>query len=244
MADGQEKTKKLETFNKKIEYFLEESKKYNIQVDAVSGWKNWAKPEHTYKPFVIMDYVIGFNKNHNVKFNGIQYDIEPYLLDDYKENKKGVLKDFLVLMNDIFETMPKNEIEISVVIPEFFDKDSGETPKFFYNGDYDFTIDHLLKIMKKRQNSKIVIMAYRNFTTGYDGIFDISKEEVEKAEKSNVKIIIAQETGDFDPPYITYNNTSKEYYSKKIKEIRDFYKQNKSFSGIATHYINSFLKMR
>lgn len=240
-----EKSQKLEEFDNIISDFIKTANIFNIEVEALSGWKNWAEPEHTYKPFVIMDYVINFNERHQEKFVGIQYDIEPYLLDEYKKDKKYVLKNFLSLMKDIFDSLPKdNSLYLSVVIPEFFDKTSKETPKFLWNGGYNFTLGHLLRIMKTRENSRLIVMAYRNFTTGYDGVFDISKDEVYEAEKSKVRVIIAQETGDFPPSYITYHNTTRQYYDKKIEEIKNFYKENENFTGIATHYLNSFIELR
>lgn len=242
--DSPEKTAEKKEFDEKISKFIKSANLQNIKVVAVCGWKNWTRKEHSYKSFIIMDYVIDFNSKRQEKFDGLQFDIEPYLLDEYKENKKEILKEFLALFENIFDNSPKEGLPISVVVPEFFDKSSNLTPKFFWNGRYDFTINHLVKIMKTRKDSSLLVMAYRNFNTGYDGVFDISKDEIKAGNKHNVKTIIAVETGDFMPPFITYYNTNKRYYNQNTSEILEYYKNEPSFSGIATHYINSLMEMR
>ncbi len=242
--DSEQKVMEKKEFDNKVSKFIKDANIYNIEVVAVSGWKNWAQKEHSYKPFVIMDYVIDFNSKRQEKFSGIQFDIEPYLLEEYKENKKETLREFISLIDEIIENAPKDNLEISIVVPEFFDKNSDSTPKFLWNGKYDFTINHLFRILSKRENSSVLIMAYRNFNTGYDGVFDISKDEILAGNKYKVKTIIALETGDFKPPFITYFNTNKKYYNQKVSEIKDYYKDQISFSGIATHYINSLMEMK
>jgi hypothetical protein len=87
-------------------------------------------------------------------------------------------------------------------------------------------------------------MSYRNFAIGEDGSIDISKDEIQSANSYSTKVIVAQETGDFPPSYITFFNTRREYLDIQLKKIEDEFKDDKSFDGLAIHYINTFLEMR
>lgn len=244
MPDGEEKLAKRAEFDKKIENFITKANNNGITVDAEAGWRNWAEDGNTYKALATLNYALKFNKEHNVKFRGFQYDVEPYLLDEYKENKGKVLKNFLNLVNQTVIMLNNKDLELTVVIPEFYDGSNGETPKFSYNGKNGYATEHLLSILDRRESSKIIVMSYRNFTKGIDGSIDISKDEINSANEHNTKIIIAQETGDVEPPYITFHNTNKKYFNNQKNELDKAFMLDKSYGGVAIHYINAFIDLK
>ncbi len=244
MADGEAKEKKKEAFNKNISDFITLAEKNGISVDAEAGWRNWAEDGNTYKAFTILNFVKNYNKTHTAKFAGFQYDIEPYLLTRYYLNKTSVLKNYLDLVGETVNRLNNTDLTLSVVIPDFYDGTNGDTPSFKYLGKEGFAIDHLLTLLNRRAGSEIIIMSYRNFSKGDDGTLEISEDEITKANKSKTKIIIAQETGDVKPPYITFHNTSKTYLGKQMDLIQKTFSKEKSFGGIAVHYANAFLDLK
>lgn len=244
MPDGDEKIAKRAEFDKKIEYFIKKANDNGITVDAEAGWRNWAEDGNTYKALATLNYALKFNKEHTVKFRGFQYDVEPYLLDEYKEDKAKVLKNFLNLVNQTVSMLNNKDLELTVVIPEFYDGSNGETPKFLYNGKSKYASEHLLSILDRREGSKVIIMSYRNFTKGIDGSIDISEDEINSANEHKTKIIIAQETGDVEPPYITFHNTNKKYFNRQKTELDKAFMLDKSYGGVAIHYINAFLDLK
>ncbi len=243
MEDGEEKEKLKNKFDKILSDFVSEARKNNITVDAEAGWRNWAEIGHSYKAFATLNYAIEFNKNNKDKFRSFQYDVEPYLLEYYKENKKSVLGNFINLMDEAVARLDGTDLTLSVVIPEFYDEESGETPEIYYAGKNLYTLEQLLRVLDKREGSSIIVMSYRNFSRGIDGAIDISKEEINKGNKYNTKIIIALETGNVEPPYITFYNTSKNHFNKELGFILGAFKNDKSFAGTATHYVNAFMDL-
>jgi hypothetical protein len=245
MENGPEKDNLRNNFDETVLEFVTEAHKNNITVDAEAGWRNWAEVGHAYKAFATIQYAIEFNKTHKEKFRGFQYDVEPYLLDEYqKGDKAGVLGNFVNLVDETVEWLKESDLQLSVVIPEFYDGTNLETPKFFYAGTNTYAINHLLNILDRRPESKIIIMSYRNWSLGDDSTVDISKNEVIAANNRKTKIIIAQETGDVKPSYITFYNTSKQYYKRQVTSVQIALSGNKSFGGMATHYVNSYLELR
>ncbi len=244
MPDGKEKDAKKARFDKNIEDFIRAANKQGISVDAEAGWRNWAEEGHVYKALATLSYANKFNKTHDAKFRGFQYDVEPYLLDSYQENKELVLKNFLKLIDNSVSFLNNSDLEISVAIPEFYDGTNNDTPSFYYKGRTGYTIDHLLYVLDRRPNSKVLVMSYRNFSKGLDGSIDISSNEIDSANKHNTKIIIAQETGNVQPPYITFYNTNKKRFNREKSEIEKTFSLDKSYGGIAIHYINAFMDLK
>jgi hypothetical protein len=244
MEDGPEKIAKKKAFDAVVEDFIKNALKNGIAVDAEAGWKNWAEAGHTYKAFAILDYVKSYNRNHEYKFRGFQYDVEPYLLDEYHADKKEVLINFLDLVAESIARLNGTNLEFTVVIPEFFDGTNQETPNFFYHRKNGFTVDHLLSLLDRRSYSKIIIMSYRNFTHGDDGTIDVSKDEILKANEHETKVIIAQEVGNVPPPYITFHNTSRRHFDRQLGFIKEGLSDEKSYGGIAIHYVNALLELK
>lgn len=244
MSDSPEKKRREKAFGEVLTSFIREANKNGITVDAEAGWRNWAEDGHVYKPLAILDYVIAFNKTHEEKFRGFQYDVEPYVLPYYQNNKKDVLRNYLKLVNETVTRLNNNDLAFSVVIPEFYDGAEGLTPRFFYAWNYSHAIDHLLRILERRPGSSIIVMSYRNFAEGENGSIAISEDEIRKADRYKSKIIIAQETGDVEPPFITFHKTSRKLYNTQVTAIENAFTENKSYNGTATHYINTFLELK
>jgi len=245
MPKGEEREREKEIFSEKLDYFIERANYYDIAVDAEAGWQNWAEEGNTYKAFAIANFVKNFNETHENKFRGFQYDVEPYMLDYYEENKTAVLKNFVKLIDESERFLSSSSLRFSVVVPDFFDGDDDFTPKFSYNGKRDYVFKHLLNILDRKPDSSIIVMSYRNFADGKDGSIEVSKNEIRTADKGayKTKIIIAQETSEVPPPYITFHDTPKKYFDWQVARINNEFGSHPNFGGIAIHYINAFLAM-
>jgi hypothetical protein len=244
MSAGPEKEAKKKDFTKVLEDFVKVAHENNMTVDAEAGWRNWAEEGNEYKAFAVLNYAMQFNKTHTEKLRGFQYDVEPYLLDDYQNKSETILYNYINLVDKTVGFMNKSDLELSVVIPEFYDGTSIDAPKFSYRGKTAYAVDHLLSVLDRRAGSKIILMSYRNFSLGEDGSIDISQDEINLANNYKTKIIVAQETGDVNPPYITFFGTSHKYYDKQLALIQKAFEKDESFGGLATHYVNVFLELK
>ncbi len=244
MPTGSARDEAKEKFDQALEDFIAEAHSQGIAVDAEGGWQNWAEPGNEYKPEALLEYVIKFNQTHSEKLRGFQYDVESYLLPQYQNDKQIIFYNFVYLVDKTVAKLSGTGLQFSVVIPDFFDGESNETPQFSYRGETGYVVDHLLRVLGRRDGSRLIVMSYRNISRGDDGTIDISRSEIEKANSTNTKVIIAQETGDVLPQYVTFFNTSRKYYDRQVSQIKNTFAADKSFAGIATHYINSFLELK
>lgn len=243
MPEGREKEKKKKAFDDILESFIRAAHKNDMTVDAEAGWRNWAEPGNEYKPFAIVDYALEFNATHTEKFRGFQYDIEPYLLSSYATDKETVLRNFVDLVNKTVTRLDKSDLSFSVVIPDFYDGASGETPRFWYRWGYGYTLLHLLGVLERRPGSTLIVMAYRNQSEGVDGSIDISQDEIRAADAFRTKVVVAQETGDVLPPSVTFYNTSLASLNAAIQNIQKAFVKDASYNGIAIHYINALMEL-
>jgi len=246
MKDGREKENLDNKFSEILEDFITRANQKGIAVDAEAGWRNWAEEGNQYKAFAVVNFVKNFNETHKNKFRGFQYDVEPYLLDSYKKDKESILKKFVALVDQTEHFLEKSDLRFSVVVPDFYDEKDELTPVFSYNENKGAIFKHLLNILDRRPNNSIIVMSYRNLALGEDGSIQISQNEMQTANsgKYQTKIIIAQETGDVPPPYITFHDTSKKHFDRQVNILRNAFDSNPNFGGIAVHYVNAFLALK
>lgn len=229
-----------------IERFVRIAKDKNISVELEAGWRDWAEEENKNKAFAIVDFVIDYNDHHSSKIKAIQYDIEPYLLSSYANNKVRLLKNFISLIDESAERIGTNQIGLSVVIPHFYDDKQEWTPSVEYKGLNTYTYNHILGILDKRKDSKLIIMAYRNFAENNGGSIDLAYTEINEASfgPHATKIIVGLESGDVKPGYVTFFSLTKAYYLEQKELILNEFSTKSGFGGIAIHYIDSFLDLK
>lgn len=233
------------TFTAALAKFVSKANTQGIAVDAEWGWRDWAKPANRYKAFALIDFVKEYNQS-NPKIRNVQSDVEPYLLPEYEGNKGPVLLDFVSFIDEATVRLQGSGIGFSVVIPHFYDSLNKWTPAISYAGQTTYAFDHILKILGRQigpivQNN-IIIMSYRDTFLGADGVDGVVRQEV--SQGGSVKIVVAQETGNVEPSYVTFFGQPRNALIEQIGRIRSEYVGFQGFGGIAVHYIDPYLELR
>lgn len=244
MPEGSAKTSAKNKYMDALELLIKQASQNGIAIDAEAGWRDWAESANIKKPFAIVDFVKEFNATRAFKLRTLQYDVEPYLMPTYEKNKATLLKNFVSLIDQTVTKLEGSDIAFSIVIPHFYDDTQKWTPSFSYNSKNTYTFNHLLSIMDRRAGSSIILMSYRNFANGRNSTIEISKPEVERASGGyKTKVIVAQETGNVDPDYVTFFSTSKNYYIEQTNIVKEVLGAYKNFGGMATHYLEPFTEL-
>lgn len=246
LPDGPEKSTKKNAYVAALELLIRQAQQKGIAIDAEAGWKDWAEPDQQYKAFAIIDFVKEYNATHTYTLRGLQYDVEPYLLASYEQSKAVVLQQYIAFIDQSVQKLEGNALRFSIVIPHFYDETQRWTPAFSYKGTYTFAFNHLLSIVDTRLNSSIILMSYRNFAEGKNGTNDISRAEIEKASRGgySTRIIVAQETGNVEPDYVTFYGTSKNYFIEQTNRVKETFLPYANFGGMATHYLEPYLDLK
>ena len=230
-------------FLEKTEKLLSLAQSKGISVDAEAGWRDWSVPGNWEKARNVISTVAEFNRAQAIPFRGIQFDIEPYLLETYEDNKAQTLFDYLGMVEYAISNNITNQ-RLSFVVPHFYDCQQGWTPQITFNGKNDCAFNHLLGLLDKSPKSEIIIMAYRNSSNGSNGSIALSQVEIDAAQNHQTKIIIAQETGNVEPGFVTFYNTSQEKLKSELSNIAAAFKNKGSFGGIAIHYLDPYLELK
>lgn len=228
-----------------LSQFVTKAKNLSLAVDAEGGANNWAFPSNRWKGFALIDMAKEYNALYpNAKLRGFQYDVEPHTLSDYETNKTVRLAEFVTFIDQSVSRMIGSDLELIVVTPHFFDDAQEWTPQVNYNGTSAHTFNHLLAIMEKKRGSKITLMSYRDFFDGANGTREISEVEMRKASEGySTKVIVAQETGNVDPAFVTFHGSTKTRVLEEVKTIDAYFSKYANYGGAAVHYIDPYLAM-
>lgn len=227
-------------FAKALAAFVRKANAQGIAVDAVAGARDWAKPANRSKGYAVIDFLKKYNKT-NPKIRAFQYDVEPYLLPEYESNKAPVLADFVAFIDMSTLRLAGSGIRFSVVIPHFYDSTQAWTPKVTFNGKTDFAYNHVLRSLDRNPGSTVVVMAYRNYFEGEGGTREIVTPEIQQA--GTTKVIVAQETGNVEPSYVTFYGQSQSKLLSALGSIQNAFKDHAGFGGVAVHYFDPFIEL-
>lgn len=246
LRDGSERSERKATYMRNLATFIAAANRAGIEVDVVGGDKDWARTENRWKGYALIDFVREYNATHpNALIRGLQFDVEPYLLSGYETDKGKELKSFVEFVDEAATRMQNVPAQFSIVIPHFYDDVQSWTPQVSYKGLDAHTFTHLLKVLEKKPKSTIIIMAYRNFFDENNGTKQISEVEINEATKGKygTKVIVAQETGNVSPGYVTFYDYPKVSLFDALDDISTYFGRYANFGGVAVHYFDSFVKM-
>lgn len=246
IRDSKSRQEATDNYMKTLSIFVSAANGAGIQVDAVGGAKDWAIKNNRWKGYALIDFVKTYNEKYpNAKLRGLQYDVEPYLLSDYEIDKRTILKEFVEFVDESTKRMKTVPAKFTIVVPHFYDKDQKWTPSFMYLGEEAHTFTHLLRVLRQKEDTSVILMSYRNYFDAENGTRQISQSEIDEATKGGykTKVIIAQETGKVSPDYVTYYDYPKVSLFDALTEIQNYFGRDKNFGGVAVHYFDSFLKM-
>ncbi len=246
IKNGEGAAQKKSDYMKALYSFITAANASGIAVDVVGGAKDWAEPNNRWKGYALIEFVKQYNERYpTAKIRNLQYDVEPYLLADYDANKASNLKKFIEFIDESARRMQSVPAGFSVVIPHFYDDKQKWTPTFSYKGKDSHTFTQLLRVLAQKDKTTVIIMAYRNFFNDQDGTKEISEPELEEVTAGNytTKIIIAQETGDVPPAYVTFHDYPKSALFDALNQIQGHFGKYKNFGGVSVHYFDAFLKL-
>lgn len=247
MPAGTQKTAKTSSYMNALAAVIAAAQQKGMHVDIEGGARDWAYPENRWKGYALIDFLAAYNIAHpEAKANGLQYDVEPYLLPEYETDKAAVLTQFLEFIQESTARMAQVDGTFSVVIPHFYDSRQAWTPSVKFGDKNAFTFTHLLDILEAKPGSELIIMAYRNYFEGEGGTRELSQAELDEAAAGGyaTHIVVAQETGNVEPSYVTFYGLSKADLTTALSDIRSTFKDNKNFGGVAVHYLEPFLDLK
>jgi hypothetical protein len=166
-----------------------------IKVYALEGYKEYALPKWHPRVIQTVRQVIAYNKRvpPAARFDGIRYDIEPYLLPAFRGNlRQWLMQHYLSLLTRLTTMSHAHNMTFGVDVPFWFDRldpATGKPDRILFNGHRRAISEHIIDIV-----DDVGIMDYRTQAYGADGIVRHAAEELLYASQRGKQIFVGLET--------------------------------------------------
>jgi carbohydrate binding protein with CBM30 domain len=177
--------------------FLERAHRLSLTVDALAGTPEWAARENHPLALAAVDAVLAFNRSapSAAHFDGVHFDVEPYLLVEYAdpEDRREILGDYLQMVSECIERLRADpRMHFSCDVPAWFyavDPNVRQELTVTFRGVAKTVGEHLTDML-----DTVTIMDYRNEADGANGIIAFGTAALEYAASRGREIIVGLET--------------------------------------------------
>jgi len=225
--------------------FIGLASQYGIDVQALAGEPSWSLPRQDAEWQAVVSFVRDFNKSEQLvykHFAGIQFDVESYTRNNFNTEKRERTLEFIdfVQRSSAYTELKVRSMTLGYAIPFWYD--SG-VPIVEYKGSEKRVSEHILDILSTHPDSYVVLMSYRDYTEGEDGVVKISRDELIYSEGLDrpVDIYIGQEFTDQDLDKLSYFEETKEEALEQLGLVDNALRLYASYETISVHDISSFL---
>lgn len=195
-------------------------------------------PERRKAAVRMFENVIRYNANSQPaeRFDGVNLDIEPYLLDDWDEKLTLRATQYLELAAE-FMRLKRNAGSTLVVgpaMPFWFDG----IEQVDWRGQRKRLSDHV-----QDAYDYVAIMDYRNFARGRDSIVAHAKDELEYADRTGKTVVIGVETIQTEPRKVTFYGMGIAAMEEQLAIAETEFASHPSFAGFAVHHLRTYRSM-
>ena len=221
-------------FAKRLEEFLREAHKRKMRVEALTGNPIWEFEENHEVALRWVRSFLDFNKKRPKEawVDGISLDVEPYLAQQWNENRQDVKGSFLTLLKKIRALIgeyPDQKFRFGVVAPIFYEAEGPDFEKTLLE-----TVDY------------VALMDY------YDTPRDILGNalfHLKLAETLGKKMVIGFETQDLvamkqGGRRNTFFEEGWEGMEEILKDVAQEMKKYAAFEGFAIHHYGSYKNLQ
>ncbi|MBI4227479.1 MAG: hypothetical protein HY600_04280 [Candidatus Omnitrophica bacterium] len=235
--------------------FLRQAHREGIAVHALAGDPRWAMSRYHSLPLAWVQHIVAFNEEGppEERFDGIHTDIEPYLLSRlWMEHPAQLIGGLLDLHAKIADQLRADQIagsSLPVAYRGYRPLRLGADVPFWFDDDPTYRIEWRGRVLPPSHHlldvaDYLTIMAYRNYAEGAEGVIELSRRELDYADRAGKVVVIGQETQpDVFPAYITYGGTSAAYFHAELAKIVAAFQESPAFGGFAVHHYDTYQKL-
>ena len=208
--------------------FLKRRGEHNQIVYYLCGNASWGIEKDAASMLKQVERVVSYNKSAgNYKFVGIQFDVEPYCLDDFEANADKYMAQYVKNCKLAYAAAHKEGLLVEVCIP------------YWWESSYGYQ-EELEDIIANACDS-IAVMNYYKKQTEAEHI----ETEVELCRKYNKRIINVTEMQAPGLHGLTENNT---YYNDGIDAVEEMWNSLDAFFqyedlGYSYHYLDVLIEL-
>jgi hypothetical protein len=239
-----------------LKRFVARATKLGFAVHAIAGGPSWTEASHRYLGPKLVELVADYNGAAavNERLQGVQLDIEPYVDPSFFDDVESSLQDYLSTLQSIVDTyeqvrtQPGNSgLRLGFAIPFWFDG-VPEAPAVEFGPEHKIApaAFHLIDMLRALPDAYVLVMAYRNFTSGPDGSIEHVRSEFDYADQAGAAcgIVVGQEFGQVYPEKVSFWWTGRAAFRQAAEEIAEVYGQRPQFRGLSVSDMSSYQAAR
>lgn len=208
--------------------FIQQASYHKIKVEALEGDPAWGWKKHRgdLEDFIVWVASYNANVNEEERFSGIHLDIEPYLLPEWKTDQADVVEQWLANLEFAAKLADGSDgLKVTLDVPFWIH--SVEVPGY---RDYDVS-DWMFK-----RFDTLVLMDYRDFAEGIDGIVSHALAIVGKASAAKKSAIVGVEIApNHEADKTTFHEEGAEAMERELAIASRHLKSFAGFRGVAIH---------
>lgn len=206
--------------------FIYNANKKGIKVHSLYGDPNWALTSYRNNGLAKINDVINYNSQVNTyeKFEGVHYDVEAYLVNQWSTDTTNVIRQWVDNMQAFANASRNAGLIFGGAFPFWLDTSDtviNNLPSEYTKGLHQIFIDMV---------DYYAIMSYRDTSSE---IISVATNEVNYA--SSPKIIVSVETTKQEPSYITFYEEGYLATETAILEVDNGFSNRVGYKGIAIH---------
>lgn len=239
-ADAFEKRNLIESQPQLYRDFISAAHKRGIQTYALLGsWylhtERYVLPKYRRTANAMTQRVLDYNAAAapEQRFDGINYDIEPHLLDEWEDaTRPRLLRGFLELTAAMMEAKRKSgqTLLIGPAMPFWWDGITLE-----WHGKRKTVAEHVTDM-----TDYVALMDYRNFAEGRDSILSHAQAEMQYAKQVGKKVVIGLEFNKGEPAKLSFYGMSEAAFETEAKKVEAAYHGNAAFAGFVFHHYQGY----
>jgi hypothetical protein len=207
---------------------------YALLGSAYLHTEEYILPEHRADALAMFQRVLTYNAaaSANERFDGVNLDIEPHILDQWPDQKLQLLGEFLDLGAALMELKQASGQALAVgpAIPFWFDGIELE-----WRGATRPVSDHVLGIY-----DYAALMDYRDHALGRDGIVSNAAEELASAELLHKRLVIGVDVTPDEIQKVSFDHLAGADLERELDLAAHSFHHNRAFAGFAIHHFSAY----
>lgn len=210
-----------------------------MQVYALLGsWhlhtERYVLPEFRPQALQMLQQVLDYNAKatDDAKFDGVNLDIEPHILDQWDTRRIELLEQFVDLSHAFMALKRRSNqsLKIGPAIPFWLDG-----IPLRWGGVTKPTSEHVQDIY-----DYVALMDYRDRADGPDGILSHAKDEMAYARKIGKTVLIGIETGPNEIQKVSFNHLRETDMERELGKVRQALASEPTFGGFVIHHFRTY----
>lgn len=210
-------------------------KVYALLGSAFLNTERYILPERRRDAVAMLQRVLDYNARAPAasRFDGVNLDIEPHLLDQWNDaSREDLLRDLIDVSAEWMRMKRESgqTLAIGPAVPFWFDG-----IEVRWRGVTKPASEHLADLY-----DYLALMDYRDHAEGRDGIIAHAAKEMAYAEKTGKRLVIGLELGPSEPKKVTFNHRSEADLRHEMAATEAAYQTSEAFAGFALHHYRSY----